>query len=186
MLRRMKYPSIINHFLSPSFPQWSSRNKCEFFSVPKDWRKTLFDTRSLTAQLIAISDGEFSVEVLWQGWRKINHQEAVLLNCKNKQHVVWCRDVSLNIKGKPRVYARTCIPKHTLTGNERLLTNLGSKPLGGFLFNHPNMSRGKMSAYRLRNNDLSLLWARHSVFSLNNKPVLVTEAFTQPLSDASL
>ena len=43
------------------------------------------------------------------------------------------------------------------------------------------MRRGKMSAYRLSNNDLSLSWARRSVFYLQNKPVLVTEAFTQPL-----
>lgn len=181
MLRNMKYPSIINHFLSPSFPPWSARNQREFFSVPKHWRKTLYDKHSLTAQLIDISEGDFSVDVLWQGWRKISHQEALLLNCKNKQHVVWCRDVSLNIKGKPCIYARTCIPKSTLTGNESLLTNLGNKPLGGFLFNHPNMTRGKISTYRLHPNELSLSWARRSIFSLNNKPVLVTEAFTHPL-----
>lgn len=183
----MKYLSVINHYLSPSFPHWSARNQREFFSVPKKWRKTLFDKRSLTAQLIALSDGNFSVSVLWQGWRKMSQQEALLLNCKGKQRVVWCRDVALNINGRPIVYARTCIPKSTLTGKERQLKTLGNKPLGGFLFSHPNMTRGAINAYRIHQNDLSLAWARSSVFSLNNKPVLVTEAFTQPLpGDPSL
>jgi chorismate--pyruvate lyase len=177
----MKYQSIINHYLSQSFPMWSARNQRRFFSVPKDWRKTLFDPQSLTAQLIAISDGDFSVQVLWQGWRKISQQEALLLNCKGKRPVAWCRDVALNVKGKPNVFARTCIPKNTLTGHESQLKNLGDRPLGGYLFSHPNMSRGKMITYRLHQNEFSLLWARRSVFSLNKKPVLVTEAFTQPL-----
>lgn len=179
MLRRMNYQSTINRCLSTSFPKWSARNQCHFFSVPNNWRNTLFNSCSLTAQLIEISDGDFSVQVLWQGWRKINRQEALLLN--SKEQVAWCRDVALKVKGKPYVFARTCIPKNTMTGKESRLRNLGNMPLGGFLFNHPNMSRGKMIAYKLGPNKLSLQWARRSVFTLNNKPVLVTEAFTQPL-----
>ena len=181
MLRAMKHQSIISRYLSQSFPQWSARNQRQYFTVPKTWRKTLFDTSSLTAQLIAISDGDFSVQVIWQGWRKISSQEAQLLNCKENQDIAWCRDVALKVKGKPRVFARTCMPKSTLSGNECQLKNLGNKPLGAFLFNHPNMSRGEMSAYRIAPNSLSLSWARRSVFYLNHKPILVTEAFTQPL-----
>ena len=181
MLRAMKHQSFISRYLSQSFPQWSSRNQRQYFTVPQAWRKTLFDTSSLTAQLIAISDGDFSVQVLWQGWRKISPQEARLLNCTGNETFAWCRDVALKVKGKPRVYARTCMPKSTLTGHESQLKNLGNKPLGAYLFSHPHMTRGEMSAYRIANNDLSLSWARRSVFYLNHKPILVTEAFTQPL-----
>ncbi len=182
MLRAMKYESLISRYLSQSYPQWSSRNQRQYFTVPKAWRKTLFDSHSLTAQLIAISDGDFSVQVLWQGWRRINRQEAQLLSCKGKPGIAWCRDVALKVKGKPRVFARTCMPKSTLTGYESQLKNLGDKPLGAFLFNHPHMTRGEMSSYRIGHNDLSLAWARRSVFYLNHKPILVTEAFTQPLT----
>jgi chorismate--pyruvate lyase len=181
MLRAMKHQSIISQYLSQSFPLWSSRNKREYFTIPLDWRNTLFDTGSLTAQLIAISDGDFSVQVLWQGWRKMSQQEALLLNCTHSNSVAWCRDVALKVKGETRVYARTCMPKSTLIGHESQLKKLGNKPLGAYLFNHPRMRRGKMSAYRIPNNELSLSWARRSVFYLQEKPILVTEAFTQPL-----
>lgn len=181
MLRAMNHQSIISQYLSQSFPSWSARNKRETFTVPVGWRKTLFDTGSLTAQLIAISDGDFSVQVLWQGWRKMSQQEALLLGCSGNEKIAWCRDVVLKVQGKPRVYARTCMPKSTLTGNECQLKHWGSKSIGTYLFTHPHMRRGKMSAYRIPNNDLSLSWARRSVFYLQQKPILVTEAFTQPL-----
>ncbi len=181
MLRAMKHQSISSRYLSQSFPSWSARNKREYFAVPLAWRQTLFDTRSLTAQLIVLAEGDFSVRVLWQGWRKLSQQEAELLGCKGNQAIAWCRDVALLVKGEPRVYARTCMPKSTLNGHESQLKNLGNKPLGAYLFNHPHMSRGEMSAYRIPKNELSLSWARRSVFYLNHKPILVTEAFTQPL-----
>jgi chorismate--pyruvate lyase len=73
------------------------------------------------------------------------------------------------------------MPKSTLTGNECQLKRWGNKSIGAYLFKHPKMRRGKMSAYRIPNNDLSLSWARRSVFYLQQKPILVTEAFTQPL-----
>lgn len=136
---------------------------------------------------MAISDGDFKVEVLWQGWRKINQQEALLLGSHGNHGnhgnhgVAWCRDVALIVKGEARVYARTCMPKNTLTGHESQLKNMRNKPLGAYLFQHPHMRRGEISAYRIANNELSLSWARRSVFYLRNKPILVTEAFTKPL-----
>lgn len=181
MLRAMKHQSIISRHLSQSFPSWSARNQRLYFTVPATWRTTLFEPSSLTAQLIAISDGDFSVDVLWQGWRQLSQQEALSLGCKKNHRVAWCRDVALKVKGEVRVYARTCIPNTTLTGSERQLKNLGNKPLGAYLFQHPHMRRGKMTAYRVADNKLSLSWARRSVFYLGNKPILVTEAFTQPV-----
>lgn len=181
MLRAMKYQSIISHYLSQSFPAWSARNKRQYFTVPAIWRPSLFDKHSLTARLIAISDGDFAVDVLWQGWRKLSQQEALLLGCQHNQTHAWCRDVALMVKGEALVYARTCIPKSTLTGNESQLKNLGRKPLGGYLFSHRNMRRSEINAYRIAQNDLSLSWARRSVFYLQQKPILVTEAFTRPI-----
>ena len=185
MLRAMKHQSIISRYLSRSFPAWSARNKRQYFTVPAIWRTTLFNKTSLTAQLIAISDGDFNVKVLWQGWRKLSHQEALLLDCQDNNNVAWCRDVALLVKGEVRVYARTCMPKSTLTDHESQLKNLGNKPLGAYLFQHPHMRRGEMSAYRIADNELSLSWARRSVFYLRHKPILVTEAFTQPLPTES-
>lgn len=173
--------SPIQSLLSSIEPVWSGRNLAPACVIPRVWRKTLFDSSSLTAQLVALGQGTFEVKVLAQGWRQLSAGECQLLGVKPHQNRGWTRDVALCIHGKAWVYARTCIPASTLTGSEKRLAQLGDKPLGAYLFQHPAMKRGKMTASKIRQNGLDLKWSRRSVFYLHQKPLLVSEAFIQPL-----
>jgi chorismate--pyruvate lyase len=50
---------------------------------------------------------------------------------------------------------------------------LNEKPLGEYLFNHPELIRTEMDVSALGSDT----WARRSLFYLFNKPVLVAEFF---------
>jgi chorismate lyase len=52
------------------------------------------------------------------------------------------REVYLLCDGVPWVYARTAIPRETLTGRHRRLAYLKTRPLGAMLFADPGMARG--------------------------------------------
>lgn len=173
--------SQLQPLLSNISPQWSGLRQAATCVIPRIWRPTLFNRGSLTAQLVALSNGDFNVRVLAQGWRQLSSTECQLLGLKGRHQTAWTRDVALCVKGSPLVYARTCIPVSTLNGEENRLVNLGNKPLGAYLFQHPAMKRGKMSAAKICNNSLDLKWVRRSVFYLHDKPLLVSEAFTAPL-----
>jgi len=173
--------SPLQPLLSLISPGWSGQRMAPLCSIPADWRSSLFSTGSLTAELIRVAKGDFHVEVLAQGWRKLSAGEAQLLGLATRNQTAWTRDVALCVNGSPWVYARTCIPASTLTGAEKRLLNLGNKPLGAYLFQHPAMKRGKMTAARIGDNALGIRWARRSVFFLYNKPLLVSEAFVRPL-----
>jgi len=167
----------------PASPPWSSQNNSLPYSLTREWRECLFNKESLTAQLVALGDGDFAVEVLWQGWKRFSPGECQALGLAQGQYG-WIREVALKVKGKTMVYARTCIPRATLTGSERYLIKLGNRSLGSVLFNHPRMSRGKMRALKIKQNGfnkLDIQWARNSIFYLNHKPLLVTEAFTRSI-----
>ena len=173
--------SPLQPLLSNLAPRWSGQRQVPLCAIPANWRPSLFSRGSLTAELVRLAEGDFQVQVLAQGWRKLSATETNLLGLPAQAQTAWTRDVALCVKGSAWVYARTCIPISTLTGQEKRLLNLGNKPLGAYLFQHPAMKRGKMSAAKICNNSLGLKWVRRSVFYLHDKPLLVSEAFTQPL-----
>jgi chorismate--pyruvate lyase len=88
------------------------------------------------------------------------------------------------------VFARTVIPRATLTGPRRRLTRLKTRPLGAVLFADPSMQRGPVEIARLTPRDklypVALrhlgrqppeIWGRRSLFTLGGKPLLVSEIF---------
>lgn len=102
----------------------------------------------------------------------------------------WIREVQLLCGGEPRVFARTVIPVDTLTGPQRRLAHLGTKPLGAYLFAHPSMSRGIVEVAAIGPGQAMFaratagvseprerIWARRSLFRVSGKPLLVTEIF---------
>lgn len=104
------------------------------------------------------------------------------------------RMVYLLCDGKPWVFARTVIPLRTLSGPQRRLTHLGSKPLGELLFADKTMRRGEVEVARLAAGSpvFSMaaqalkqkpgeIWGRRSVFYLQGKPLLVSEMFLPDL-----
>lgn len=100
------------------------------------------------------------------------------------------RQVQLLCNDVPWVYARTVIPRRTLTGAQRRLAHLKSRSLGAMLFADPSMRRGELQLARLTGRDKlhalvarqldqspQVMWGRRSVFTLARKPLLVSEVF---------
>lgn len=149
-----------------------------------DW---LLDPGSLTARLKTHCD-EFRVEVLGQQITQCSAIEANEDIAVGEEVLV--REVLLFCDNKPQVFARSLLPLKSLTGEEQMLAELGSKSLGQVLFNHPNLIRKNIeislfppvSSLSLLVSELNLpftqsLWGRRSVFVLKNKPIMVAEVF---------
>jgi len=139
------------------------------------WRKWLLDKGSLTQNLKDLSPGDFSVKVTHTGFTRPSLSEARALGIAVRQ-MVYVREVQLCICNKAQVLARSVIPRSTLSGAERQLLVLNNKPLGEFLFSHKHMSRSRIEVKQGQVNNQPV-WARRSIFKLNNKPLLVSEYF---------
>ncbi len=166
---------------SPALNQqdWLSLSPMPHSLLSQPWRAWLLDKGSLTQNLKDVSPGNFSVSVTYTGFGRPSLSEAKALNIASRQQV-YIREVALCIKGKPVVLARSVIPRSTLTAGERQLLFLKNKPLGEFLFSHKNMRREPIQVKSGKVNGTSV-WARRSVFKLNEKPLLVSEYFLSSL-----
>lgn len=149
----------------------------------------LLDPASLTRRIQGACSGKFRVQVLAQGWARPQRNEALTLGMRDGG---WgfVREVHLLCDEQPWVYARTVIPRTTLTGPRRRLTRLKSRPLGAVLFADPSMRRGPVEIARLTPCDKlypaaighltqrpHMIWGRRSLFTLGGKPLLVSEIF---------
>ncbi len=143
----------------------------------------------MTQRVITACGGNFRVNVLSRGWSRPALDEAQVLGVENGRSV-FVRHVQLLCNERPWVFARTIIPRSTLTGHERRLARLGARPLGAALFADPTMERGDVEIVRLtpRHALFELtaanvghapdeIWGRRSVFRLSGKPLLVCEMF---------
>ncbi len=149
----------------------------------------LLDRASLTQRIIGACDGLFRVRVLSQHWTRPMSNEAKALGMRRSGHAL-VRQVLLLCNDVPWVYARTVIPRRTLTGRQRRLAHLKSRSLGAMLFADPSMRRGELQLVRLTDRDKlhaivaqqldqppAVIWGRRSVFTLSKKPLLVSEIF---------
>ncbi len=166
---------------SPSLLQqhWLNLNPMPNSLLPQPWRQWLLDTGSLTQNLKELAPNRFSVRVLHTGFTRPSLSEARSLNIAFCQQV-YVREVALCIDGQPHIYARSIIPRSTLTGAERQLLFLRNKPLGEFLFRHKSMHRGPIEVKQGQVNQHAI-WARRSIFYVNDKPLLVSEYFLPSL-----
>lgn len=165
----------------PLSVRWRSYRRHPSLQLPRRWRGWLLDSGSLTARLVALSAGDFRVEVVAQGWGRPNLSEARALRIDPRLRVL-VREVRLIGHGQAWVHARSLIPSTTLTGPHRKLAHLGNRPLGEVLFQDPSMERSPIETalvplYR----DNQRAWARRSVFRLDGKPLLVSEVFLPQL-----
>lgn len=174
-------------------PAWSRHRRWLRSRVPEGLLSWLLDSGSLTDSLKQACNGRFEVRVLGERWQRPRLDESRLLGAR-AYTVAWVRQVQLLCDGKPWVFARTVIPATTLTGPQRRLAHLGSRPLGAFLFADPHMRRGLVEIAPLRAGYAMFraavsglerpppeVWGRRSVFRLGGKPLLVTEVFLPPV-----
>ena len=170
-------------------PDWHVASRLHRRDVPESVLRWLLDPASLTRRIQSACHGCFRVEVLFQGWARPQHNETRELGMRTGSSG-FVREVHLLCDGRPWVFARTVIPRTTLTGPRRCLTRLKSRPLGAVLFADPSMQRGPVEIARLSPCDKlypsairhltqrpETIWGRRSLFTLGGKPLLVSEIF---------
>ncbi|MDG1114949.1 MAG: chorismate lyase [Pseudomonadales bacterium] len=154
--------------------------------VPENLAPWLIDDGSLTRKLVALSSDQFEVEVLRQDVATPDASEAKALKM-TQQTPVMIREVVLKGRGRSWIFARSILPMSTMTGRLAGLRTLSNQPLGELLFQDSSMTREPLEVACLPARVLSVppplapgdepLWARRSVFFLDQKPLLVSEVF---------
>lgn len=163
---------------------WRHYRRVPVKVLPYEKRSWVMDRGSLTKRLINASKGYFRVEISRQIWDLPNLDERKLLNIPEGQYAL-VREVSLLCHNQVWVKARSIIPRQTLTGQERQLAILGTRPLGAFLFRSRVMRRGPIEIARFKCSAEKNLAARRSIFYLHEKPILVSEFFMPQVFDVN-
>ncbi|MDF2867090.1 MAG: chorismate--pyruvate lyase [Gammaproteobacteria bacterium] len=172
----------------PDF-NWQSYKSISMASMPEAVRERLLDSGSLTCYLEQHAQKSFNVEVVNTGWLYAKPSEVQYLGIHPREKI-WVREVFLRCDRNIKVYAWSVFPESTITGKYKGLQRLGSKPLGKILFNQSNVIRSEFEIAQIANdhplyqkitrelhNKPEFLWARRSVFKLDDKPLLVNEVF---------
>ena len=165
--------------ISDSQFKWRSESEC-FSQLSDTWKNWLLDSGSLTQLLVEKSRGNFRVEVQSEGWT-IVPQPAVRsrFGPLAAGHRVWSRKVVLLGNDIPWVLAHTLIPEVSLMSPLQRVLELNEKPLGEYLFCHPDLLRSGMDITHFAGSS----WGRRSLFYLFKKPVMVAEFFLPVILD---
>ncbi len=198
-------------FIDFSGLSWKPRHYLKQ-QIPEPWRDWLLDRGSLTQRLKHEFDGDFRVQVIRHGTFMPTCSELKFLNNyeqskatstsgelagsfenRHCSKMASIREVLLICGGRPRVFARSVLPHSSLIGTNRELLQLGTKPLGEFLFNHPGMRRGPFEVAELPARQFNphlvekysdeTAWGRRSLFYLHEKSISVCEIFLPDLSE---
>lgn len=97
------------------------------------------------------------------------HGETALLPADTR---FWLREIILYGDDEPWLAGRTLVPESTLNGPEAMLQQLGTRPLGRYLFSSSTLSRDFIEPGQVEQ-----LWGRRSRLRLSGKPLLLTELF---------
>lgn len=175
-----------------SEPVWRTREML-LRHTPTDIAPWLFDHGSLTRRILQRCTKEFRVEVLSQQWRRPMLNEALRLGAHPEHHAL-IREVLLYCGDTPWVFARSVLPRKTLTGPRVFLGKLGSRPLGEILFSDPTIQRDELEIAEIKKGQRMFrcatehlkqapdsVWGRRSVFYLHKKPLLVNKVFLPSL-----
>lgn len=158
------------------------------------YRPWLIDQGSLTRRIQVRCDS-FSVRHVRLSYGKACRDEAALVGLQQRARAL-LREVYLYCGERPMVFAHSVLPLRGLRGPWHALSALGNKPLGAALFADPLVKRTPLAfkkltardelyvrACRLLTHQPSHLWARRSIFSLKDSPILVTEVFLPDILD---
>jgi len=161
---------------------------CRLPPVAGDYRPWLRDRGSLTGR-IQRRCAAFRVKVAFQGLRRVNRDERDIFRISGRR-LAMVREVYLYCRRTPVVFAHTVFDARNVRGPWRVVTRLGTRPLGAALFADPRVRRYPLRQKKLgRRHELygraqaalrtapATLWARRSLFTLHDSPILVTEVF---------
>lgn len=151
-------------------------------------RAWLVDRGSLTARIQARC-AAFSVKLVFQGRGRVDRDERFLMP-PGRRGPALVREVYLYCRRTPVVFAHSIFDPRSLRGPWRRLARLGTRPLGAALFADPRVHRYPLRQRKLNpHHELyrracralksrpAFLWARRSLFTLHDSPILVTEVF---------
>jgi len=112
-----------------------------------------------------------TVEMLFEGFvgPEALEEEGAFLPHEPRH---WLREILLCGDGVPWLVGRTLVPASTLCGPELALQQLGTTPLGRYLFTSSTLTRDFIQPGRSE-----ALWGRRSLLRLSGKPLLLTELF---------
>lgn len=180
--------------MKQGMPLWRQQRHMPRGLIPPTMASWLFDAASLTQRLRQICQGRFQVRVVSQQRVRPLRDERIALHMRDHEHAL-VRMVYLLCDGEPWVFARTVIPLRTLSGAQRRLGRLGTRPLGEMLFADRSMRRSAVAVAQIAPGSrlfaliaagagtvnlaqsLQSIWGRRSVFYLQDKPLLVSEIF---------
>lgn len=170
-------------------PRWQYLAQMDRGYLPPEFLSWIIDSGSLTARLQQRCKYQFHVSVRSQyyGLPYLSERQALGLSkkayCLIREVLLYCDEVAV-------VFARSVLPKSTLTGAEKKLAHMGSDSLGATLFANPSMRREQMQVacispgqYFYEQATMTLearpdkIWGRRSVFYLYQKKLLVSEIF---------
>jgi chorismate lyase len=156
--------------------------------LPDAYTPWLHDHGSLTAR-IQQRCAKFSVLPVRSGLARIAFDESSVLKIPSRQYA-YSREVFLLADGQPVVFAHSACATQDLRGAWQAMRGLGNRSLGSLLFTHPLVTRQPLHYQALRSthrlyrraanalkNPPAILYARRSLFTLYNAPLLVTEVF---------
>lgn len=163
------------------------------FFAPREFRGWLADPGSLTRRLKRRC-GRFAVSPVRVGFMRPNRDEYAILQLRPGERA-YVREVVLNCNDKAVVFAHSVVAAASLRGPWAAVTQLGSRPLGEALFSDPRVARGPLQFRRLDARhalsrqaaragialDGESVWARRSLFTLLEQPLMVTEVFLPAL-----
>lgn len=148
----------------------------------------LRDEGSLTRRIQQRCD-VFTVRPVRSGLARVAYDEAALLGIPPARYA-FSREVFLYADTKPVVFAHSACAHEHLRGVWGAVRGLGNRSLGTLLFSHPLVERQPLhhkalqahhplyrSAAAVLGVPPQRMWARRSLFCLDNAPLLVTEVF---------
>lgn len=147
--------------------------------LPPLFKAWLLEPASLTARLKSRAR-HFELQVLQQYEHPLpEYIEALLPGIRYAQ----CREVLMSCNNVPCVYAQSWLPLQALAALQPL-AQLGDKPLGEIIFQQQHVRRSAIEVARVQlHHPLTATiasgeyWARRSVFTLADQPLLVAEVF---------
>ncbi|WP_445428547.1 chorismate--pyruvate lyase family protein [Alishewanella sp. HL-SH05] len=147
--------------------------------LPTSLAPWLLESGSLTARLKAHSTS-FRLQVIAETAAVLPHFLQASFPKPVQQCV--CREVLMWCNEQPVVYAQSWLPKQSMQHIQALVA-LGEQPLGELLFQFDDVSRSAIEVAQLALTKgfagvaPGHFWARRSVFSVAEQPLLVAEVF---------
>lgn len=159
-------------------PKWQLYQTAKESIYPESLRAWIAHPGSFMRRLGEYGVKDSVVEVVQQRWALPRADERERLGLPPRCYAL-IREVVIKATENRWMYARTVFPRQTLTGKLQCLGRLKSRSLGSVLFKDPTMLRSEFEVAYFPSMER---WARRSLFTLQNKSLLLTEFFLPDLA----